>query len=640
MIKKFLILFCFLFVSFCAGINAEMKNISFLKDGKSAGEVSYYSFGGSKYLNASEASKVLGAKLYIYPVSGKVVMQMRNTKIVFDENSDEIVSNSQKSVFAQPLIVRSGIPFITLEYFESSAFKNIFDYSISEENKTAAKKEVQNNADKAVSVNSYAGVITKKSGDKANILSVKCGEHPDKTRIVMTSDADTNWTEEKQNGLFIVTINNAWTENTEPQNLSSDIVESIKINQKENCVTLTAKLADGINKTNVFTLSNPHRIVVDIFKTQSENRNDIAREETIKAEPEIIQTLEETSEEQKDDTGNTSADISEYEVIQPIKATQVDTIIEESSNSLTPNVSKKNSGTNTKNNVNENTGGDAGLSEDLLRGLNVSGIQVYSANDIVQETESKRYPKESITVSSPVPNIPDKININDGGKKKIVVDAGHGGKDPGGKKKFGLTEKQLNLLVAKEVKKMFAENDKFEVVLTRDEDVFIPLSERSEIANNAKADIFVSIHGNAVNRGTENGFEIYFMSETASDPGAAQTAELENSVVALEDPEHRPDIAGMLLHSMARNEYMNDGSRLAGLVAVEMERLTPFKNRGVKQAAFYVLRGTYAPGILVEMGFMTNSSDQKNLNDKSVRIKIAKSIYNGIIKYAEMKGWK
>jgi len=91
---------------------------------------------------------------------------------------------------------------------------------------------------------------------------------------------------------------------------------------------------------------------------------------------------------------------------------------------------------------------------------------------------------------------------------------------------------------------------------------------------------------------------------------------------------------------MARNDYQKEGGLLAGYVTTEMERRTPFVNRGVKQAAFYVLRGTYAPGILVEMGFMTNSSDQKHMNDRKVRAKIAASVHRGVLKYAEMKGWK
>jgi len=221
-----------------------------------------------------------------------------------------------------------------------------------------------------------------------------------------------------------------------------------------------------------------------------------------------------------------------------------------------------------------------------------------------------------------------------------VIDAGHGGKDAGGKKLFGLKEKEMNLLVAKELGELLKSGDMFDVLLTRSADEFVPLSERSNVANSYKADIFVSIHANASRDRKEKGFEVYFMSEKASDPGAAEVADYENSVLGLEGADGASDAAAMLLHSMARNEYVNEGSRLAGLVAAEMVKKTPFADRGVKQAAFYVLRGTYSPGILVELGFMTNSIDQKNLNDKKVRAKIANAIYRGILKYADMKQWK
>jgi len=236
-------------------------------------------------------------------------------------------------------------------------------------------------------------------------------------------------------------------------------------------------------------------------------------------------------------------------------------------------------------------------------------------------------------------NIPDKIDVGPG-RKKIVIDAGHGGKDPGGRKLFGLKEKELNLAVAKELYELLNGEEIFDVILTRSTDEFIPLADRSVMANNFKADIFVSIHANASRDRREKGFEIYFMSEKASDPWAAEVADYENSVITLEDGAGpQADPAAMLLHSMARNEYLNEGSRIAGLVTAEMEKRTPFINRGVKQAAFYVLRGTYSPGILVEMGFMTNSSDQKHMNDKKTRAKIANSIYKGIMRYAELKKW-
>ena len=174
------------------------------------------------------------------------------------------------------------------------------------------------------------------------------------------------------------------------------------------------------------------------------------------------------------------------------------------------------------------------------------------------------------TEPAPSVKIPDKMVVERSGRKTVVIDAGHGGKDPGGKKLFGLKEKEMNLAVAKELYELLKGEELFAVILTRASDTFVPLAERSVIANNAKADIFVSIHANASRDRKEKGFEIYFMSEKASDPGAAEVADYENSVVGLEDGGGQQDAAAMLLHSMARNEYVNEGSRLAGLVSAEM----------------------------------------------------------------------
>jgi N-acetylmuramoyl-L-alanine amidase len=244
-------------------------------------------------------------------------------------------------------------------------------------------------------------------------------------------------------------------------------------------------------------------------------------------------------------------------------------------------------------------------------------------------------------VPEPVtPGLPDKAVIDPKARKKVIIDAGHGGKDPGGRRISGMKEKDINLAVAKELQKLLEKEDLFEVLMVRTSDVFVPLAARSEFANRHKADVFISLHANATRRSTEHGFEIYFMSENASDPMAAEVADYENSVVDLEDESSRPDAAAMLLHSLARNEYLNEGSQLAAFVTREFEKHTPFKNRGVKQAAFYVLRGTYAPGILVEMGFMTNPRDQKNLSSRSVQAKVARAIHLGLGKYAELKGWK
>ncbi len=249
-------------------------------------------------------------------------------------------------------------------------------------------------------------------------------------------------------------------------------------------------------------------------------------------------------------------------------------------------------------------------------------------------------PPAAPALAPATPGLPDQAVIDPKARKRVIIDAGHGGKDPGGRKVSGMKEKDINLAVAKELGKLLEKEGFFEVLMVRTSDVFVPLAARSEFANAQKADIFISIHANATRRSTEHGFEIYFMSENASDPMAAEVADYENSVLDLEDESTRPDPAAMLLHSLARNEYLNEGSQLAAFVTREFEKHTPFKNRGVKQAAFYVLRGTYAPGILVEMGFMTNPRDQKNLSSASVQAKIARAIHTGLGKYAELKGWK
>ncbi len=224
-------------------------------------------------------------------------------------------------------------------------------------------------------------------------------------------------------------------------------------------------------------------------------------------------------------------------------------------------------------------------------------------------------------------------------KKRIVIDAGHGGRDPGGRRVFGLPEKEMNLRVAKALADLFKDDGRFDVLLTRDSDVFVPLAQRSSMANEFKADLFISIHANASRSRKKNGFEIYFMSENASDPWAAEVAALENAVRDLEE-DAESDSATLLLHSMARNEYINEASQLAGILCRHLNKRIPISNNGVKQAAFFVLRGTYAPAILVETGYMTNSKDQANLCSQKVRKKIAAGIYSGILEYAGEKGWK
>ncbi len=239
-----------------------------------------------------------------------------------------------------------------------------------------------------------------------------------------------------------------------------------------------------------------------------------------------------------------------------------------------------------------------------------------------------------------------KASAKRGRKARIVIDAGHGGKDSGAYR-GGVREKDINLKVAKQLAALLNKEKIFEVKLSRSDDTFIPLGTRAKIANEYKADIFVSIHANAAKRASANGFEVYFRSDRASDAEAAETAALENEALHYEDRGGvGVSFADLLLKSLAVNEYMNESSKLASHIrnAVTADKkdigIKVFENRSVKQANFYVLKGVETPSVLVEMGYLSNSADRKKLNSSSTQKKMAAAIKDGIVSYAKAEGWK
>ncbi len=223
-------------------------------------------------------------------------------------------------------------------------------------------------------------------------------------------------------------------------------------------------------------------------------------------------------------------------------------------------------------------------------------------------------------------------------KKIIVLDAGHGGEDPGAVGPNGTKEKDINLSITHELKKVLDDDDDYEVILTRKDDTFIPLVERTNIANEHHADLFISIHCNANFNRSVSGFEVYFLSENATDSEAAATATLENSVLELEGkPTKKRALLQEMLWSMMLNEYINESSELCSFIATETPGRLKIPNRGVKQASFYVLRGAQMPSVLVEAAFLSNYSEEAKLNTKKFQSAVADSIYEGIKKYYARK---
>ena len=217
----------------------------------------------------------------------------------------------------------------------------------------------------------------------------------------------------------------------------------------------------------------------------------------------------------------------------------------------------------------------------------------------------------------------------------IVLDAGHGGHDPGARGPNGVQEKDVVLDVTRRAARMIEDGLGIKVVLTRSTDVFVPLRERTNFANKQRADLFVSVHANAHPRSVSEGVETYFLSSEATDNEARQIAAIENNVVQLENPQSRQktDLLKSILWDMAQSEFQQESSFLAETVQDSMTQSLRLINRGVKQAGFYVLGGAAMPAILIEIGFLTNPKEERKLASGEHREAIARAIYASLAEY-------
>src|SRR5262245_24320868 len=222
--------------------------------------------------------------------------------------------------------------------------------------------------------------------------------------------------------------------------------------------------------------------------------------------------------------------------------------------------------------------------------------------------------------------------------RTIVIDAGHGGHDPGATGPTGLMEKELVLDVTRRVAKLVADQLGVKILLSRDGDHFVPLRDRTSYANRERADLFVSIHANAHRVVASEGVETYFLSSEATDNASRQVAALENSVVQLEKPTagraaSRSDVVKTILWDLAQSEFQWESSRLAETVLDSMTQSLKIANRGVKQAGFYVLGGAAMPAILIEIGFVSNPKEERRLKETRYRDEIARAILAGLSEY-------
>ena len=287
-----------------------------------------------------------------------------------------------------------------------------------------------------------------------------------------------------------------------------------------------------------------------------------------------------------------------------------------------------------------------GYSYDIAQGE----LRTSAANSVVSAPAPRITPSTSVA-SAPPPRVSAaagqppvrKPPVNKPpARKLVVIDAGHGGPDRGMTGPIGttpwFTEKDVTLSVAMKLATVLRARG-VDVLMTRTTDTLIALSDRGRIANSNHGDVFISIHCNAPGSNTaagarEHGFETYFLAEAKTED-ERRVQDMENESVKFETGANasKGDPLSFIITDMAQNEHLRESSDLAQTIQQGLIDVHPGPNRGVQQANFAVLRGSYMPAVLIEIGFGSNQSEATYLSDQSNQRALARNIAESIVAY-------
>ena len=220
-------------------------------------------------------------------------------------------------------------------------------------------------------------------------------------------------------------------------------------------------------------------------------------------------------------------------------------------------------------------------------------------------------------------------------RQLIVIDPGHGGVDPGATGVSGIFEKYITYSMARDLQQQLEKTGHYRVHLTRDRDVFIPLRERTNIARQINADLFISLHADVVKDPDIRGLSVYTLSQNASDAEAQALADKENKsdLIAGIDLSHESSDVTNILIDLAQRETMNRSAGFAGEIVNELGREVPLLTNTHRFAGFAVLKSPDVPAVLIEMGYLSNPTDEKNLRQPEYRAKLARAISRAVDNY-------
>ena len=240
----------------------------------------------------------------------------------------------------------------------------------------------------------------------------------------------------------------------------------------------------------------------------------------------------------------------------------------------------------------------------------------------------------SVTMAAPAALVLPPPKPETGGDERpvVVIDAGHGGVDPGAIGGSGVYEKEITLAMAIELRKQLEKTGRYQVVLTRDSDVFVRLRDRIDVARAAGADLFVSLHADAHTTSDLRGASVYTLSEKASDAEAAALATKENKsdVIAGIDLSNENEVVTNILIDLAQRETKNLSARFAALLVDELKRDTPLLRNTHRFAGFAVLKAPDVPSVLIELGYLSSDEDEAQLRSAKHRAKLGTAIVRAV----------
>lgn len=253
--------------------------------------------------------------------------------------------------------------------------------------------------------------------------------------------------------------------------------------------------------------------------------------------------------------------------------------------------------------------------------------------EAVQKARAEPATKLAVLSPPPAPQLEPKSKSDT--RKVIVLDPGHGGIDPGALGLSGVYEKDITLATALEIRKRLQQNNRFRVIMTRENDSFVELPRRVAVGRNAQADLFISIHADSIENKDVRGGTVYTLSQTASDKEAETLANKENKadIIAGIDLGRESDQVTSILIDLAQRETMNHSASFAQVLVGELEKRTIMHRNGHRFAGFRVLKAPDVPSVLVELGYLSSQADEQMLRSPAARAKLVESIARAVEAY-------